>query len=84
MRGFALGLSLSVAFAIGCVSASVIQPSAGAQPPPGTLRWSYVCSERDDHVALQRWMNEMGELGFEGMGVGAERDGYVACMKRPL
>jgi len=86
MRGFALGLSLSVAFVIGCVSSQALQPRVTAQPPPGPTarRWTYVCESSVRLGRLQQWMNERGAEGYEAAAsAGADGARVVICMKRP-
>src|SRR5690606_20815931 len=83
MKGFALGLSLSLAFILGCVSAPLIIPRLSAQNPPSTTRWEYLCEwvrGIEEHRAL------LDRSGAEGWEL-ASQTGYpqpMVCLKRPL
>jgi len=82
MKGFALGLSLSLAFILGCVSAPLIVPRLSAQNPPNTTRWEYVCQEVAGGFSalrtMQAYLNEHGAEGWEAVSVHP-----FTCMKRP-
>ena len=72
MRGFALGLSLSVAFIIGCLAGPYLAPAASAQPRPRAQRYQYHCIEGHDNVQrLQERMNEKASRGWELVAVAA-------------
>lgn len=69
MRGFALGLSLSLAFIIGCLAGPHLTPSADAQTRP-TFR--YVCmAGTADEARLSRMMDIQGRMGHELVAVGS-------------
>lgn len=78
MRGFALGLSLSMAFVIGCLSARFVVPAARAQ---GVRRWEHFCFSSGSLEQLQSRLDEAGSEGWE-LATGFGR--FEACMKRPL
>ncbi len=83
MKGFALGLSLSIAFILGCAAAPLIVPRMSAQQQAaGVQRWEYTCplpqrQGGDDHAAAA---TQLGEQGWE-----YSHNGWnVMCFKRPL
>ena len=90
MKGFALGLSLSIAFIVGCMAAPMVTGRSNAQVPPrtaqqmadGILRWQYTCyldrARRPDIVRL----NEYGAEGWELTGGRSTVAEF--CFKRPL
>ena len=93
VRSLILGLSLAIAFILGCVTASHIEPVTPAQAePPGTSAkgpgWEYYCVAELN--ADQ--MNEVGRKGWElvtataaGAGNKYGKDwAYQWCFKRPL
>ena len=63
MRGFWLGLSLSVAFILGCVSAPMIVPQTRAQQE--ATRWVYLCFGAEAATEVQERANEVGARGWE-------------------
>jgi hypothetical protein len=83
MKGFTLGLSISLAFILGCVSAPLIIPRLSAQNPPNTTRWEYVCENFSGRFGAlssqQEFLNEHGSEGWELVTT----EPY-ACLKRPL
>lgn len=85
MKGFALGLSLSIAFILGCVSAPLVSPSVSAQQEPlreGLTRWEYTCFDNPTGGPNVQRLNELGSQGWEmtpSRGRGAE-----FCFKRPI
>lgn len=83
MKGFALGLSISLAFILGCVSAPLIVPRLSAQNPPNTTRWEYHCENISGGFGalgnMREFLEEYGAEGWELVTI----DPY-ACMKRPL
>jgi hypothetical protein len=94
MKPFLLGLSISVAFILGCVAAQHVPalavPSAAAYAGP---RWEYTCQpipnlggqNRMDlgntHEAFIQWLNELGADGWEITPMPAPGDFF--CFKRP-
>jgi len=95
MRGFLLGLSLSVAFILGCVTSQlshtlVIPP---AQAGEQHTKWSYMCGEFEKVERLHEVANKAGLEGWElvggsGMGrapaLGQPGERHIWCFKRPL
>lgn len=85
MKGFALGLSLSLAFILGCVSAPLIIPRLSAQNPPSTPRWEYVCEgfDRASRSGIDNHRQFLNAHGAEGWEL-ATADNNFVCLKRPL
>lgn len=69
MRGFALGLSLSVAFIIGCLAGPHLTPSADAQARQ-TYRYACIEGHRDE-LQLSRLLDAQGRMGRELVAVGS-------------
>jgi hypothetical protein len=81
MRGFWLGLSLSVAFVLGCATARLVVPPANAQ---ATARWEHLCVEAGTLERATAKSNEVGAQGWEMSGaVNYEDRHMVLCFKRP-
>ena len=82
MRGFALGLSWSLAFIIGCLAGPHLTPSAEAQTRP-TFR--YTCMDgRANTERLTRLIDAQGQLGRELIAVAARADdpaGHQWCFR---
>jgi hypothetical protein len=86
MRQFLLGLSISVAFILGCVTAQhvpgVAMPSASATTSAYTgQRWEYICETIGGSV--RGATDVLNQFGAEGWELATPVDG-VACFKRPL
>ncbi len=80
MKGFALGLSLSIAFILGCAAAPLIVPRMSAQQQAaGVQRWDYKC----DEVRWRRATETLQEFGQEGWELVTSEQGTY-CFKRPL
>jgi hypothetical protein len=84
MKGFALGLSLSLAFVLGCVAAPVLVPRLDAQPATGAPRWEMQCIEYRRLGAV----NELTRIGDQAGANGWEpawvmENLAIACFKRP-
>jgi len=94
MRQFLFGLSISVAFIVGCVTAQHVPqlgvPTASAYAGPA---WQYTCRDDPKVRVGESWddvygafLNEMGAAGWEvapipdGMGSNLR---YGLCFKRP-
>jgi len=90
MRGFALGLSLSIAFILGCVAAPLVVPPLRAQnepPPAAVARWEYQCLPVSMATleAIERAQVQFNRLGAQGWElVVADSQSVLACFKRPL
>ncbi|MCB9604558.1 MAG: hypothetical protein H6722_13690 [Sandaracinus sp.] len=81
MKGFALGLSLSLAFILGCVSAPVLIPRLSAQNPVEVTRWEYLCDNSFRAVDdMSAFLARSGAEGWELVTQG----GNLLCLKRPL
>jgi len=90
MKGFALGLSLSLAFILGCVAAPALVPHLDAQPtsaqpaPPNAPRWEMQCADYEhmnSAASLTRLGDQAGANGWELAWVVENR--AVVCFKRP-
>jgi hypothetical protein len=91
MRQFLLGLSISVAFILGCVTAQhvpgVATPSASASTATYTgQRWEYMCAKGPSFANIVKFydelpifLNEHGAAGWEY--IPHELDRF--CFKRP-
>jgi len=79
MKGFALGLSISLAFILGCVSAPLIVPRLSAQNPPNTPRWENYCDTAGTRGSMRELLARTGPEGWELAAV----DGALFCFKRP-
>ena len=79
MKGFALGLSLSVAFILGCVVAPFLVPRLSAQHPTN-VRWEHYCEHFARMGSLNEFVRERGQQGWELV---TYSEG-VTCVKRPL
>ncbi len=85
MRGFLLGLSLSVAFVLGCVAAPLIVPPLSAQQAAaGVQRWENMCADVDSssQSAINDVLARFGSEGWELVNGDRGRQNY--CFKRPL
>ena len=76
---FWLGLSLSVAFVIGCVAAPLVIPPLSAQQAGGQ-RWQYFCFNERSAEDVTPLANRAGRDGWEMVAAGLE----AWCFKRPL
>ncbi len=92
MRNLILGLSLSVAFIVGCVAGPALMPRTTAAPAvqaaPGTPRWEYKCFDENGATDIQTKVNQLGQAGFEMVAASsnndyANGDAYF-CFKRRL
>ncbi|MEM1418792.1 MAG: hypothetical protein AAGH15_28110 [Myxococcota bacterium] len=85
MRGFMLGLSLSLAFILGCLMGPFLVPPISAQPPvPAAMqRWEYLAvgtgAMRESRATAN--LNEFGVQGWELVHVNGESG--RAYFKRP-
>ncbi len=95
MRNLVLGLSLSVAFIVGCVAGPAIMPRTSAAPSapaaPGTPKWEYVCYNGTSN--LMSTFRKLGHAGWEmsgsSGGIGTAPSGLhekfsIWCFKRRL
>jgi hypothetical protein len=82
MKGFALGLSLSLAFILGCLSAPFLLARTSAQPAGcAPMRWEFKCESFARESARLEFLNDNGRQGWDATGVG---NGGWICMKRPI
>jgi hypothetical protein len=87
MRGFLLGLSISLAFMVGCVAGS-----SGLLLPPARAggvieqRWAYFCFERSNIDEINDMANGAGARGWELVAAspknGANGDA-IWCFRQP-
>lgn len=87
MRGFILGLSLSVAFIVGCVAGStgLVTPPASANAVV-EQRWAYFCFERDNVDEINDMANGAGLRGWEMVAAtltGGKDGRAVWCFRQP-
>lgn len=85
MRGLFIGLSLSLAFIVGCVASSsrygVPRAEAAAV---AEQRWSYFCFEANDVGDLSSKANAAGLRGWDMVTSTAKPDGQlVSCFRQP-
>jgi hypothetical protein len=92
MRQFLLGLSISIAFIVGCVTAQhvpgVAMPSASASTTAYTgQRWEYSCEKMELAATTKGYfekltslLNDQGAAGWEVLPF--DYAGYF-CFKRP-
>jgi hypothetical protein len=82
MRNLILGLSLSVAFIVGCLAGPVVQPTLAPslRAAPGTVKWEYHCVgfRQASGNEIARELNKAGALGWEL----AVTDRVNWCLKR--
>ena len=92
MRNLILGLSLSVAFIVGCVAGPALMPRTTAAPTspaaPGTPKWEYKCFEENGTADIQAKANRLGQAGFEMVAASSDNEysngvSYF-CFKRRL
>jgi len=86
MRGFWIGLSVSLAFILGCVSAPLLTPTLSAQAAPaGVQRWQYSCRHIPRGADLNALVNAAGREGWEMVNTQwLDNDQKKSCFKRPL
>lgn len=84
-KPFVLGLSLAVAYVVGCATARVAPtPMAVAQAPVGMSRWEYFCTDGYNADTIMQRANQAGAEGWEMVGgVGSTRVPGLWCFKRP-
>ena len=86
MRGFLLGLSVSLAFIVGCVTGSTgaLLPRAEAEVVV-EQRWAYFCFERADVDDINDMANGAGARGWELVAAadGGKEGAPVWCFRQP-
>jgi len=80
MKGLALGLSLSVAFILGCLAAPFLVPRLSAQHPTN-VRWEHYCETFSRLGSLNEFLQARGQQGWE---LATDYPGGRTCVKRPL
>ena len=85
MRGFALGLSISIAFIAGCVaSSSRIGLSQAKATAVIEQRWAYFCFDATSTEDLNYKANAAGLRGWEMVsGNGPTDKGSTWCFRQP-
>lgn len=86
MRRFTVGLALTMAFAVGCVTSQLVVPRARAQAA-GTAavtggRWEYICV--DGWAGITHSANQLGKDGWEMATAAGTSDHMMWCFKRAL
>lgn len=96
MRNLVLGLSLSVAFIIGCLAGPAIRPTVvppvkaanapkAAKPATAVPKWEYACFQVGPYPKeINRWGNKAGLSGWEMVSsayIGFKRQS-IWCFKR--
>jgi hypothetical protein len=86
MKGFLLGLSLSLAFAMGCVAGAsrLVFPEAKASYVV-EQRWAYFCFNGSDAEGVTYKANAAGARGWELVAAAASHDGGdpIWCFRQP-
>jgi hypothetical protein len=85
MRGFLIGLSISLAFIVGCVASSTHWglPRAEAAAVVGP-RWSYFCFEAGNVNDVNVKANAAGMRGWELATAATNADGLMIwCFRQP-
>lgn len=88
MRGFLTGLSVSLAFIIGCVAGSsqFVVPKAHAEGEHVVVeqRWAYFCFDENNVDAVNFKANAAGARGWELVAASPRNDGVaVWCFRQP-
>ncbi|MBN2191473.1 MAG: hypothetical protein JW751_01550 [Polyangiaceae bacterium] len=86
MRGFILGLSVSLAFIVGCVAGSVgVFPRAASAVQVEEQRWAYFCFERAKVDEINDIANGAGMRGWEMVAAASGKgDGVpIWCFRQP-
>jgi len=63
MKNFILGLSLSVAFIIGCLARPLLEQPVQASPT--SQQWQYRCFENHGAEDVETDANRLGKFGYE-------------------
>ena len=82
MRGFLLGLAISLAFIIGCLSSQYLLTPAHAQSSRGVTRWTYRCERIGGGVDnVTRTLRASGTRGWELVDIEMMGSTAIACYK---
>jgi hypothetical protein len=86
MRRLTVGLALTIAFAVGCVTAQLVVPraraQAGAAATTAPSRWEYMCV--DGWAGITHSANQLGKEGWEMASAAGTSDHMMWCFKRSL
>jgi hypothetical protein len=85
MRRFTVGLALTIAFAVGCVTSQLVVPRARAQASARAIapsRWEYSCV--DGWAGITHSANQLGKDGWEMASAAGTSDHMMWCFKRQL
>jgi hypothetical protein len=85
MRGFLLGVSISIAFVVGCVAGSseFVVPRAEAAHVT-EQRWAYFCFGADSVDDVHFKANAAGMRGWEMVAAATNSDGTpIWCFRQP-
>ena len=85
MRGFLIGLSVSLAFIVGCVASSTRYGVSKAEAAAVVeQRWSYFCFESSNVDDLSFKANAAGLRGWDLVTSTTKPEGaIVACFRQP-
>jgi hypothetical protein len=86
MKGFLLGLSISLAFVVGCVAGATkfILPEAKADYVV-EQRWAYFCFQEGDTEGVNYKANAAGARGWELVAASGDAKGGdpIWCFRQP-
>ncbi|MGC4063055.1 MAG: hypothetical protein QM784_00065 [Polyangiaceae bacterium] len=86
MKGFLLGLSISLAFIVGCVAGATrfVLPEANASYVV-EQRWAYFCFREGDSEGINRKANAAGARGWELVAASSDASGGdpIWCFRQP-
>jgi hypothetical protein len=87
MRGFLLGLSISLAFIAGCVAGSsrlLVPPARASNTYVVEQRWEYFCFAEDRAEKVNERANAAGVRGWELVTASTPTDGDpIWCFRLP-
>jgi len=84
MRGFLIGLSVSLAFILGCVASSTRFGVAKAEAAAvSEQRWSYLCFEAASVEDVNSKANAAGMRGWQMVASSNSDNGMVWCFRQP-
>ena len=85
MRGFLIGLSLSLAFIVGCVASSTRYGVPKAEAAAVVeQRWSYFCIQANDVEDLNFKANAAGMRGWDMVASTPDHNGQMIwCFRQP-
>jgi hypothetical protein len=86
MRGFLIGMSISLAFIVGCVAGSTRYGAVPRAEAAAVVeqRWSYFCFEADTVDDVHFKANAAGMRGWEMVSSSTNANGQVIwCFRQP-